>query len=62
MLRITKHFGTENYAGKLYIVQNICKLCQFFFYDFLAPKFRNTPSIYTTLVHWELRFLKKQGI
>ena len=47
---IFKHFGTENYALKFGIVQNLCEFCQFFSYDFLDPKYFNTPQLYTTTI------------
>ena len=42
------HFGTENYAFKAGIVQDLCKYCQFFLYDILGPNCPNTTNSRTT--------------
>ena len=38
-----EQFGTENYTRRLDIIQNLCKLRQFYFSDFLRPRCLNTP-------------------
>ena len=35
IMRISRHFGTENYSWRLYVVQNLCEFFQFFLYGFL---------------------------
>ena len=45
---IMTHFGTENYAFKAGIVQDLCKYCQFFLYDILGPNCPNTTNARTT--------------
>ena len=44
---ITKHFGTENYAWRLDIVQNLSEFKKKKFYDFLDQKWPSTTNIYT---------------
>ena len=44
----SRHFGTENYALRLDIVQNLCEFCQFFLCHFLGPKCFDTSKSYTT--------------
>ena len=43
-----EHFGTENYAWKLYIVQNLSGFYKNFFNDFLDQKWSYTTNIYIT--------------
>ena len=33
---VSEHFGTENYAWKVGIIQNLYDYCRFFMYDFLG--------------------------
>ena len=43
ILGTLEQFGTENYTRRLDIIQNLCKLRQFYFSDFLRPRCLNTP-------------------
>ena len=49
--KILEQFGIENYTWRLDIVQNPYEFRQFFLYDFLGPKFFNTPQLYATIFY-----------
>lgn len=47
---ILGHFGIENYAWKLAMVQNVREYCRFFLYYFLGPNYANTSNSHTTYI------------
>ena len=46
---ISRHFGRENYAWKVDIIQNLCDYSRSFFCNFLGAKFRDTSTLYSTV-------------
>ena len=48
IMGILRHFGTENYAWRHGIVQNLCRYYWFFLCDFLGPRCLNITTSHTT--------------
>ena len=61
IIGILRHFGTENYAWKLGIIQNFSEYWQFFFHVFSAPNCADTPNSHINGRHCSLNLLPQHS-